>query len=89
MLKKSKYELKHLKKIINSKHYWSINQKENIKNKHANFIKNEFYSILKAFYQRNDWIYIFECYNKILQSKIEKYIHQKNEFYFHQKIQPF
>lgn len=32
----------YLKKIINSKHYWSINQKENIKNKHANFIKNEF-----------------------------------------------
>ena len=58
--------------VVFSQDYLSSKIKDNIKNSHETFLKNEFLSIIKGLYSKKDIGHIFQGNYSILEEQIEE-----------------
>lgn len=63
--------IKYLTEVINGQYYWTDEKKDLIENSHVNFLKKEFYSILRAYHSKNDFGLILNANKSILMNQIE------------------
>ena len=68
----SKNNLLYLTNIINSQDFWSDESKRSIKNSHVNYLKSEFFSIIKNIYEKNDRSHVFEISYSVLENQIDE-----------------
>ncbi|KAK8844207.1 hypothetical protein M9Y10_024413 [Tritrichomonas musculus] len=68
----SNNNLNYLKQIINSHPYWQDEKKDFIYKSHENFLNNEFFSIIKAFYPKKDYSLIIDLNLSILENQVKK-----------------
>lgn len=72
----------YLTNVINSQDYWPCKSKENVKNSHENFLKNEFFNIIKTLYSKKDCSHIFKGNYSILEEQIRCDRKQIDELFF-------
>lgn len=69
--KSSTYNLAHLVNVAESKKYLTEDQIENLKIYHINFLRDEFFNIIKTIYTQNKIHLIFQDNQQILQDQIK------------------
>lgn len=68
----SENNLEYLRQVISSQCYWSDEKKDFVSKSHENFLKSEFFSIIRALYPKNDYAHIRNCNLSILENQIKK-----------------
>lgn len=67
----SELNLIYLHQIINNEKFWLENEKDNLKNSHVQFLKEEFLNIIKMIYPNDVIKSIYEEYKTILYDQIQ------------------